>query len=83
MTTQADWIVVTGFLLAAFGVGLRIVIMMHSAEVPTSSANALAGGDLVRAYRVSHPRSRLPWLMRASLAVGLVLLIAGFLLEMR
>jgi len=83
MTTQADWIVVTGFLLAVFGVGLRIVIMMRSAELPTSTADALAGGDLLRAYRLSHPRSLLPWFMRASLAIGLVLLIAGALLEIR
>ena len=83
MTTHADWIVVAGFLLAVLGMALRIVIMMRSAELPASTANALAGRDLLRAYRVSHPQSRLPLLMWASLAVGLVMLIAGFLLEWR
>ena len=83
MTTHADWIVVAGFLLAALGMALRTVIMMRSAELPASTANALAGRDLLRAYRVFHPQSRLPWLMWVSLSIGLVLLIAGFLLEWR
>jgi hypothetical protein len=83
MTTQADWIVVTGFLLAVFGVGVRVVILMRAADLTAPLANARVGRDLLRAYRSSHPASRLPWLMWAALAVGFVLLIAGFLLELR
>jgi len=38
---------------------------------------------LVRAYRVAHPSSWLPRVMSASLCTGLILLVAGLLLEMR
>ena len=83
MNTRADWIVVMGFLLAAFGVALRVVIMMRSSDSRPAKATPLAGGDLVRAYRVAHPSSWLPRVMWASLCTGLILLVAGFLLEMR
>jgi len=83
MNTRADWVVVAGFLLAAFGVALRVVIMMRSSDARPAKATPLAGGDLVRAYRVAHPASWLPRVMWASLCTGLVLLVAGFLLELR
>ena len=83
MTTTADWIVVTGFLLAVLGVSLRIVILMRSNEAAPLNAKPMAGRELMRNFRTLNPKSRLPWLMWASLALGLILLIAGYLLEFR
>ena len=83
MTTLADWIVAAGFLLVVFGMALRVVIMMRSSDARQASATPLAGSDLLRAYRVAHPGSWLPRVTWASLALGLIFLIAGFLLEMR
>ncbi|HZD31391.1 MAG TPA: hypothetical protein VE779_06995 [Candidatus Angelobacter sp.] len=83
MTTSIDWIVVAGFLLAVTGLALRVVIMMRSSDTRAGSKPPLVGGDLVRAYRTANPASWLPRIMWASICVGLILLIAGFLLEFR
>jgi len=83
MNSTADWIVVAGFLMAVLGVALRTLIMMRSSDAHPANAPSLTGGDLVRAYRVTNPRSGLPSMMWASLSAGLVLLIAGLLLEFR
>ena len=82
MATKADWFVVAGFLTALFGIALRIIIMMRASDARPADATPLAGGALLRDYRTSNPRSKLPILMWASIATGLVMLIAGFLLEM-
>lgn len=83
MSTQADWIVVAGFLLTAFGVALRIFIMMRSSDTRTVSASAKDSHSLMRTYSTVFPKSRLPLAMRISLYAGVVLLIAGLLLEFR
>jgi hypothetical protein len=82
MTTKADWIVVAGFVLAVVGVVLRILMMMRASD--TRSANGAATGrDLLHSYGAAFPKSRLPLAMWISLSLGLVLLIAGLLLELR
>ena len=81
MNSAADWMVVAGFLLAVTGVALRIVIMMRSSDAGPVTATPLVGRNLVRSYRASHPASKLPAVMWISIAIGLVLLIAGMLLE--
>ena len=53
MNAKADWIVVAGFLLALFGVALRIIIMMRSSDARATNLTPLAGGNLVRAYRAA------------------------------
>jgi protein-S-isoprenylcysteine O-methyltransferase Ste14 len=83
MSTQADWIVVAGFLLAAFGMALRILIMMRSSDTRPVNALPKDSRGLVRTYRTAFPKSRLPLAMRISLYAGVVLLIAGLLLEFR
>jgi protein-S-isoprenylcysteine O-methyltransferase Ste14 len=83
MSTQADWIVVAGFLLAAFGVALRIFIMMRSSDTRPVNALPKDSRNLMRDYSSAFPRSRLPLAMQVSLYAGLVLLIAGLLLEFR
>ena len=83
MNSVTDWIVVSGFLLAGFGLLLRIVLMMRSSDAQPVSADARDGRDLLRSYGTRFPKSRLPLLMWASLSAGLVLLVAGFLLEFR
>lgn len=83
MNTMDDWLVVTGFLLALFGIALRIVIMMRASDARPANLVPLSGNALLRDFRTVNPRSKLPPVMWASLSVGLVLLIAGFLLELR
>ena len=83
MTTKTDWMVVAGFLLAAFGLALRVFIMMQSSDAHPANATPLSGRNLLKSYSASHPRSRLWRAMWASLGLGLVLLIAGLLLEFR
>jgi hypothetical protein len=82
VTTKADWIVVAGFVLAVLGVALRILMMMRASD--TRPANATATGrQLLHSYGTAFPKSRLPLAMWISLSLGLVLLLAGFLLELR
>ena len=82
MSAKADWIVVAGFLLVVLGASLRIFIMMRSAD--TRPVNALRDSRiLMRAYSTAFPNSRLPLAMRISLYAGVVLVIAGLLLEFR
>ena len=82
MSAKADWIVVAGFLLVVLGGSLRIFIMMRSAD--TRPVNALRDSRiLMRAYSTAFPNSRLPLAMRISLYAGVVLVIAGLLLEFR
>ena len=83
MNARADWMVVAGFLLAAVGVGLRIFMMMRSSDLYPAAAAAKGGRELLRSYRNSFPKSRLPIAMWISLGVGLIMLIAGLLLEFR
>jgi hypothetical protein len=83
MTSTADWMVVVGFLLCVLGVTLRVAIMMRSTDALAANTTRLAGRDLVRAYRNSKPKSWLPLAMVLSVSSGLVLLIAGLLLEFR
>ena len=83
MKTLADWIVVAGFLLAAFGLALRIFIMMRSSDCQPVNAFPKNSAGLVRTYSTAFPKSRLPLVMRISLYAGIVLLIAGVLLEFR
>ena len=83
MYAVADWMVVVGFVLAGFGVTLRTVILMRSSDALPLSGPPLHGRQLFRAYRTSNPASKLPITMWVSVAAGLVLLIAGLLLEFR
>jgi CHASE2 domain-containing sensor protein len=83
MSAAADWMVVAGFVLAGLGVILRTVILMRFSDALPVSGAPLHGRQLLRAYRASNPASKLPVLMWATLVVGLVLLVAGLLLEFR
>ena len=82
MTTTADWIVVAGFVLAVLGSRLRILMMMRASDARPANVTA-KGRDLLRSYSTTFPKSHLPLAMWISLCVGLVLLIAGLLLELR
>ncbi len=83
MSSREDWIVVAGFLLAAFGLFLRIVLMMRASDSHPVSEPVKSGRDLLHSYGSKFPKSRLPVLMWTSLSLGLVFLVAGFLLEFR
>lgn len=83
MTSTADWIVVAGFLLAIVGLALRVVMMMRSSDAHPANVAAKAGHELLRTYGSSYPRSRMPLLMWIALTLGLILLVAGILLEFR
>jgi hypothetical protein len=83
MNSKADWMVVAGFLLAAFGVSLRIIMMMRSSDAFPVNAAPKTGRGLLRVYNSTFPKSQLPMVMWIALSVGLVLLISGFLLETR
>jgi protein-S-isoprenylcysteine O-methyltransferase Ste14 len=83
MSSKFDWMVVAGFLLAALGLFLRILIMMRSSDAHPANATPKVGRELVRSYGSMHPKSKLPLLMWASISAGFILLIAGFLLAFR
>jgi hypothetical protein len=83
MYAIADWMVVAGFVLAGLGVTLRTVILMRSCDALPLNGPPLHGRQLFRAYRASNPASKLPITMWVSIAAGLILLVAGFLLEFR
>jgi hypothetical protein len=83
VTSKADWIVVAGFLLAVLGFALRIVIMMRSSDALPANLPAKAGHDLLRNYNTSYPKSHILLFMWTALSLGMVLLIAGLLLEFR
>ena len=83
MSSTADWIVVAGFLMAITGVALRIVVMMRASDQHPANAMPPVGKDLVRSYRAANPSSKLPLVVWLSISAGLVLLIAGMLLEFR
>ncbi len=74
--------VVVGIVLVLVGVGLRILMMMRASDARSPCTTA-PGRELLRSYSTLFPKSRLPLLMWASLSVGLLLLIAGVLLEPR
>jgi ABC-type spermidine/putrescine transport system permease subunit I len=82
MNSKVDWMVVAGFLLTVLGVVLRTVLMMRSSDA--KPANVMTTGrEMLRSYSTVFPRSRLPVVMWTSLSIGMVLLIAGVLLELR
>ena len=83
MTSKADWLVIAGFFLAVVGVFLRTFIMMRTSDSYPANAAQAGGRHLVRNYSTAFPRSRLPLVMKATLGIGLALLIAGILLEFR
>lgn len=83
MNSTADWIVVAGFLMAVTGVTLRIVVMMRSSDQHPATAIPPIGKDLIRSYRATNPSSKLPLVMWLAISAGLVLLIAGMLLQFR
>ena len=78
MSSTADWIVVAGFLMAITGVALRIVVMMRASDQHPANAMPPVGKD-----RAANPSSKLPLVVWLSISAGLVLLIAGMLLEFR
>lgn len=82
MTAKADWLVVAGFVLAMVGVVLRVLMMMRASDAHAPNA-PVTGRQLLRSYSAAFPKSRLPLAMWVSLSLGLVLLIAGFLMELR
>ncbi len=82
MTAKADWLVVAGFVLAVVGVVLRVLMMMRATDARPANAPA-TGRELLHSYRAAFPKGRLPLAMWIALSLGLVLLIAGLLLEMR
>ena len=63
MSSRADWMVVAGFLLAAFGVSLRIFMMMRSSDAHPANVAPKTGRDLLRSYGSTFPKSRLPLAM--------------------
>jgi hypothetical protein len=83
MGSKADWMVVAGFVLAATGVVLRVFMMMRSSDTHPAHVAAKGGRELLRSYSTTFPKSRIPLAMTATLSLGMVLLIAGLLLEMR
>jgi hypothetical protein len=83
MIAKADWMVVGGFILAVSGVALRIVMMMRASDAHPAHLAAVGGRHLLRSYRTTFTKSRLPLAMWTSLGLGLVMLIAGVLLELR
>ncbi len=83
MNIKADWLVVAGFVIAIFGFALRIIIMMRASDARPANLTPLTGGALLRDFRTVNSHSKLPLVMWASISAGLVLLIAGVLLELR
>ena len=83
MSSKEDWMVVVGFLLAGFGLLLRIILMMRASDSQPVNEPVKVGRELLHSYTSKFPKSRLPVLMWTSLSLGLVLLVAGFLLEFR
>jgi protein-S-isoprenylcysteine O-methyltransferase Ste14 len=83
MSSKADWMVVAGFLLAACGLTLRIVMMMRSSDAFPANTEPKSGRNLLRSYHAIFPKSYLPMAMWTALSIGLVLLLSGFLLEIR
>jgi hypothetical protein len=83
MTTTADWMVVAGFLLAVFGLSLRIFMMMRSSDAHPADAALKDPRSLMRTYSTTFPKSRLPLVMWIALTAGPLLLIVGFSLELR
>jgi hypothetical protein len=57
--------------------------MMRSSDALPANATRLSESNLVRAYRTIKPRGGLPLAMWTSISTGLILLIAGLLLEFR
>jgi hypothetical protein len=82
VSTATDWMVVAGFVLAVLGVSLRVTMMMRASDAHPSNV-AASGRDLLRSYNTTFPRSHLPMAMWLSLCVGLALVVAGLLLELR
>jgi len=81
--SKADWRVVAGFVFALVGLVLRMVMMMRSSDAHPAGAAAKGGREMLRSYRDTFPNSRLPVAMWTALSVGLIMLIAGLLLEFR
>ena len=81
--SKADWLVVAGFLFALMGLALRTVMMMRASDAHPATVAAQGGRELLRSYRHIYPKSRLPMAMWVALAVGLIMLVAGLLLEFR
>ena len=82
MSAKADWIVVGGFLLVVLS-ALRIFIMMRSTYTCPVNALPRDSRTLMGAYSPAFPHRRLRLAMRISLYPGVVLSIAGLLLEFR
>lgn len=74
---------VAGFLLALAGLALRMVMMMRISDAHPGAVAAKGGRELLRSYRHTFPKSRLPVAMWISLGMGLFMLIVGLLLEFR
>lgn len=83
MTSGEDWLVVAGFTLAVSGLAMRIVMKMRSSDAYPANLAARGGRELLRSYRATFPKSRLPIAMWIALSVGLIMLIAGLLLQLR
>ena len=83
MTSSADWLVVAGFALAVLGFALRIVMTMRASDAHPAGATTKQGRELLRSHRSLYPKSRLPIAMWIAFSVGLILLIAGLLLQFR
>ena len=81
MTSGADWLVVAGFALAVLGFALRLVMMMRASDAHPVGATAKQGRELLRSYRTTFPKSRLPMAMWIALALGLITLVIGLLLH--
>ncbi len=83
MSYAADWMVVTGFMLAVLSVVLRTVMMMQASDAQPAGVAAKEGRELLRSYHNKFPKSRLPIAMWIALGVGLIMLIAGVVLVLR
>ena len=72
-----SWLIISGFVLLVAGSSLRTVMMMRGSDVTAPEGRVLHGRELLRQYRASFPRSRMPALTRSLLLGGLVLVLAG------
>jgi len=83
MRDAPDWLIVCGFFLLLVGVGLRVTLMMRGNDTVPTGGTPVAGRAAVQSFRAANPRSKLPLVAWISIGLGLLLLIAGVLLEIR
>ena len=83
MQAVSDWMVVAGFFLILAGVWLRVTLMMRANDAVPADGTPLVAHAAVASFRAANPASKLPLVMWLAIAAGFLLLIAGFLLQLR